>query len=137
MGRTIRSRSREHRHGVMRTRLTPRPGQPGTLGLRKEHGNRLACVRHRYDEQACKRFKAAELIVESTDWDPHPKQDHEIVPVRVDWHKQELRDHVNRPAAGGTLSSVSGTFATTKSRVLAFSIASFGRANEKQAASGI
>ena len=83
----------------MRTRLTLRPGQPGTLSLRKEHGDRLVCVPYRYDEQACKRLKTVELIVESTDWDPDPKQDHEIVPVWVDWHEQELRDYVK--SAGG------------------------------------
>ena len=34
----------------------------------------LVCVRYRYDEQARKRFKTVELIVEEVDWEPRARR---------------------------------------------------------------
>jgi hypothetical protein len=44
----------------LRTRLTLRPSQPGTKQLRVQCGERLVCVRYRYDEQRQKRLKTVE-----------------------------------------------------------------------------
>ena len=38
----------------MRTRLTLKPGQRGTKQLVAEYGDRLVCVRYRYDDKQCK-----------------------------------------------------------------------------------
>jgi hypothetical protein len=54
----------------MRTGLSLRPGQGGTKRLLAQYGERLVCVRYRYDEKREKRLKTVEIIVEESDWDP-------------------------------------------------------------------
>ena len=49
---------------MMRTRLTLKPGQPGTKSLLARYGKSLVCVRYRYDEQTRQRVKTVELIVD-------------------------------------------------------------------------
>ncbi len=48
----------------MRTRLTLHPGQDGAKQLCVQYGDRLVCVKYRYDEQKKRRYKTVELIVE-------------------------------------------------------------------------
>ena len=55
----------------MQTRLTLAPGQNGTKKLVAKYGNKLICVRYRYDPEKRKRYKTVELIVEEAEW--HPK----------------------------------------------------------------
>jgi hypothetical protein len=47
----------------MRTLLHLKPGKKGTKQLLAQYGDRLVCVRYRYDAQRKKRFKTVELIV--------------------------------------------------------------------------
>ncbi len=54
----------------MRTRLTLKPGQSGTKQLVNQYGDRLVCVRYRYDAAKRKRYKTVELIVEESAWTP-------------------------------------------------------------------
>ena len=49
---------------VFKTLLTRRAGAPGTKRLLREHGDRLVCVRYRYDDELGERLKTVELIVE-------------------------------------------------------------------------
>ena len=46
-----------------RVRLHLKPGQKGTKQLLAQYGDRLICVRYRYDAQRKKRFKTVELVV--------------------------------------------------------------------------
>ena len=55
----------------MRTRLHLKPGQKGTKQLLAQYGDRLVCVRYRYDAQRKKRFKTVELLVAECDWNRH------------------------------------------------------------------
>jgi hypothetical protein len=55
---------------MMRTLLHLKPGQKGTKQLFAQYGERLICVRYRYDAQRKKRFKTVELIVAERDWKP-------------------------------------------------------------------
>ncbi len=55
---------------MMRTLLHLKPGQKGTKQLFAQYGDRLLCVRYRYDAQRKKRFKTVELIVAERDWEP-------------------------------------------------------------------
>ena len=48
----------------MQIRSTIHPGQRGAKKLLTQYGDRLVCVRYRYDEQRQKRLKTVELIVE-------------------------------------------------------------------------
>ena len=57
----------------MRIALKLKPGQRGTKKLLAQYGDRLICVRYRYDEEKKKRFKTIELIVEEIDWEPRPR----------------------------------------------------------------
>ena len=85
----------------MRTRLTLHPGQDGAKQMQAQYGDRLVCVRYRYDERRQKRFKTVELIVEESDWAPQTGQRIEdaLVWVRVALPEVEVRRQVKR--AGG------------------------------------
>lgn len=54
----------------LRTRLSLRPGERGTRKLHARYGDRLVCVRYRYDEATGRRIKTVELIVDETEVEP-------------------------------------------------------------------
>ncbi len=85
----------------MRTRLTLHPNQHGARQLFAQYGERLGCVRYRYDEQRQKRFKTVELIVEESDWRPLAPQRaaDDVVQIRVAPPEVEVRRQVK--GAGG------------------------------------
>ncbi len=95
-----------------------RPGQRGTRKLVALYGERLVCVRYRYDAVSGTRCKTVELIVDQTAWTPPPPHPHAIRPkievdtiddceaaspqrvgVKVFFRENELRERVK--AAGG------------------------------------
>lgn len=61
---------RRGRANDMRVRLVRRPGQHGTRAYVEQYGDRLICVRYRYDEAARRRYKTVEIIVEEAPWSP-------------------------------------------------------------------
>ena len=79
----------------METRLTLKPGQRGTKKLVAHYGEKLVCVRYRYDAARQKRYKTVELIVEEKDWLPVGAR----AGVKVEWGELELARRVK--AAGG------------------------------------
>jgi hypothetical protein len=85
----------------MRTLLHLKPGQKGTKQLLTPYGDRLVCVRYRYDAQRKKRFKTVELIVAEREWEPPPPRfaADAIVGVRVGFAEVEIREQVKQ--AGG------------------------------------
>ncbi len=56
----------------MRARSKLKSGQPGTRKLVEQYGDRLVCVRYRYDALKRRRYTTAEIIVDESDWDPMP-----------------------------------------------------------------
>lgn len=54
----------------MRVRLVRRPGQHGTKRHVEQYGDRLVCVRYRYDEAGRRRFTTVEIIVDEAPWEP-------------------------------------------------------------------
>jgi hypothetical protein len=54
----------------MQIRSTVHPGQRGAKKLLTQYGERLVCVRYRYDEQRQKRLKTVELIIAEEAWAP-------------------------------------------------------------------
>jgi len=85
----------------MRARSKLKPGQPGTRKLLTQYGDRLVCVRYRYDALKRRRYTTAEIIVDESDWDPMPSATarRERMPVRIDVREVKLREKVK--AAGG------------------------------------
>ena len=87
----------------METRLTLLPGQNGTKKLLAIHGERLVCVRYRYDAARGVRHKTVELIVETLAWSPRPRarrrDPRDMVGIRIDYLEAALRERVK--AAGG------------------------------------
>ena len=81
-----------------------KPGQRGTRRLVKEYGDRLVCIRYRYDPQAKKRYKTAELIIEEVSWQPPPTPDltepvpkprqTPVVAVRIRFNEHDLRRRI-------------------------------------------
>ena len=86
---------------ALKTKLTLRPGRRGTKQLQAQYGDRLACVRYRYDAQRHIRVKTVELIIEQTDWIPEPGKRawNAIVDIRVEVTERTLQREVK--AAGG------------------------------------
>ena len=85
----------------MRTRLTLHPDQDGAKQLREQYGERLVCVRYRYDETTKERWKTVELIIEKRAWEPPPPrwQDDTLVALQVAAPERAVRQQVK--AAGG------------------------------------
>ncbi|MDH4095974.1 MAG: hypothetical protein OEV81_14450 [Betaproteobacteria bacterium] len=87
----------------METRLTLRPGQPGTRKLVERYGERLIRVRYVYDPASGQRLKTVELVVEAVPWTPRGRkprrQDDDVVYVRIAFHETELRERAKRLGA--------------------------------------
>ena len=82
----------------MRTGLTLAPGQRGTKKLAARYGDRLVCVRYRYDEDGERRLKTAEIIVEEAPYLSRRKAERPVG-VKVLWGERTLQCAVKK--AGG------------------------------------
>ena len=82
----------------MQIRSTVQPGRRGTKKLSAQYGDRLVCVRYRYDEQRQKRFKTIEVIVEEESWPPPPalRPGNAIVSLRLAPTEFTLRQQVKQ-----------------------------------------
>lgn len=78
-----------------------KPGQPGTKQLAAQYGDRLVCVRYRYDAQNRKRIKTVELVVAETEWLPPAERfaPDEIVWLRIGFVERAQQQQLR--AAGG------------------------------------
>ena len=89
----------------METRLTLRPGMPGTKRLVARYGERLVCVRYLYDDARNCRLKTVELVIEEAPRHGRARRprrnDHDLVGVRIAWNESELRSAVKRGAPSG------------------------------------
>ena len=87
----------------METRLSLLPGQNGTKKLVKQYGERLICVRYRYDTKQKLRHKTIELIVETTPWNPRARNARrspdDMVYVRVGYGEEALRQRIKEAGA--------------------------------------
>ena len=83
----------------MRVRLKLNPGQQGTKHLLRQYGDRLVCVRYRYDEKSKKRYTTVELIVDEEPWQPYATKPDTIARIVIGYHEADLRQKVKD--AGG------------------------------------
>ncbi len=66
-----------------------------------QYGDRLVCVRYRYDAHRQKRVKTVELIVDEADWEPRQTLSaDQIVGVRVEVQEYDVQKRIRE--AGGT-----------------------------------
>ena len=84
-----------------RVRLHLKPGQKGTKQLLAQCGDRLVCVRYRYDAMRKKRYKTVELLIAERDWEPpRPRFAHDqLIALRVAFAEVALRDHLKQAGA--------------------------------------
>lgn len=84
----------------MKTRIHLKPGQKGTKRLVEQFGERLLCVRYRYDEKRQVKMKTVEIVVEERPWQTSLQfRDGDMVSVIVAYNEKALRDRLK--AAGG------------------------------------
>lgn len=95
----------------METRVTLKPGSKGTKKLVAQFGERLVCVRYRYDAPAQVRYKTVELVIDQAPWNPAVRGSREaggpgrppvLVGLRVLYHEEAVRKRVKTPADGGS-----------------------------------
>lgn len=74
------------------TRRTVYPGYPGSKKWQKIYGDKLLCVRYKYDDVNKKRITTIELIVDEQDWKPNttliPKN--KIVQLQINYGEIDL-----------------------------------------------
>ena len=87
----------------METRLSLAPGQNGTKKVLARYGERLVCVRYRYDAARKVRHKTVELIVETTPWRPNrrnPRREPEdMAAIRIAFSETALREQIKAAGA--------------------------------------
>jgi len=69
------------------------PGQPGTKKLLDKYGEKLVCVRYRYDALKHKRIKTVELIEEEVSWHKNNNKKiprNKIVKIRINYGEINL-----------------------------------------------
>ena len=97
----------------METRLTLRPGMPGTKKLQARFGDKLARVRYVYDKERGRSLKTVEFVVDEVQWQPRDRRPRrrpqDLVGVRVAYDERTLRQVVK--AAGGSRAASSSRLA--------------------------
>ena len=86
----------------MKVRLKLNPGDRGTKKLHALYGDKLLCVRYRYDAEQKKRYKTVELVVEESPWKPpapSASPADRLVAVQVEYYERDLQQRVRN--AGG------------------------------------
>jgi len=77
----------------MKTRVSLKPGDKGTRQLHAKYGDRLICVRYRYDPKARMRYKTVELIVDAKPYVPENSAKYFAeVAVRIEYNEQGIRN---------------------------------------------
>ncbi len=89
-----------------------KPGQDGTKRLVEQYGDRLLCVRYRFDETRGMKVKTVELIVDERPLTRPRFRDDELVPVRVGYGEAALREQLRglRARWGVLITSISLPF---------------------------
>lgn len=85
----------------MKTQRKLIAGQPGTKKWVEKYGEKLVCVRYRYDHERKRKLKTVETIVEEMPWEPAAKKvsRNEIVDLQIRYGEIALGRQVK--AAGG------------------------------------
>jgi hypothetical protein len=68
------------------------PGQPGTKKYQKKYGDKLVCIRYKYDINKKEKIKTIELIISREDWKLEKKKipPNKIMNIRISYGEIEL-----------------------------------------------
>lgn len=80
--------------GEMKAYAHLKPGQDGTKRLLEQYGDRLLCVRYRFDETRGMKIKTVELIVDERPLTTPRFRNDDLVPVAVGYGEKELREQL-------------------------------------------
>jgi hypothetical protein len=91
----------------MIAKATLRPGQKGTKRLLEKYGDRLVCVRYRYDSVNGKRYTTVELLEAESEWTTKNasskgnirNNETRRLGVRIDYCETELREKAKEAGA--------------------------------------
>jgi len=74
------------------TRRTIYPGAPGSKKWLKLYGDKLLCVRYKYDEQNKKRITTIELVADEQEWRPNKTfiPQNKIVHLQINYGEIDL-----------------------------------------------
>jgi putative IMPACT (imprinted ancient) family translation regulator len=77
-------------------------GQPGSKKWIRKYGERLVCVRYKYDSFTNKKMITVELSEEYTDWEKNENRipDNKIMDLKIDYTEKDLRIKIK--SLGGT-----------------------------------
>lgn len=99
----------------MHVQVNLQPGQKGAKKLLDYRGDRLTCVRRRYDETRQRRLKTVELIVEEAPWSPPVRIPGEtLVGIHVTFRKLNCNAGSSGRAENRTRNGASGGCDMTK-----------------------
>ena len=78
-----------------------RAGQPGTKRMMEIYGDKLVCIRYRYDGEKKVKYKTVEIVIDSGFWEPKTKGENEErrIELKINYNEIELRAQVKE--AGG------------------------------------
>ena len=68
------------------------PGEHGTKKLLRQYGDKLVCVRYRYDIEKSESLKTVELIIERNHWEASKSRIHpnKIVEIKINYGEIQL-----------------------------------------------
>ncbi len=74
------------------TKKTLIAGKPGTKKWLKEFGEKLICVRYKYDSERKRKIKTVELVIEDEPWEINNERipANKIVNIRIDYGEIQL-----------------------------------------------
>ena len=73
------------------------PGQPGTKKLFEEYGDKLFCVRYRYDSEHQRKIKTVEIIIEEGTWETNSHKYLEISSCTFRSIRKKITYGLNNP----------------------------------------
>jgi hypothetical protein len=108
-----------HTYKIRRTLL---PQQDGTKKLAAQYGDRLVCVRYRYDPEQQRKMTTVEVVVAESPWSPDPQRvhPHKRLSLQVAYGEVEVVRAIK--AAGGVWDGRRKVWKLTYNQVMALGL---------------
>ena len=81
---------------MMKTKRTVLPGQAGFIKWREKYGEKLLCVRYKYDAEKGKKMITVELVVTEKEWHRNKKHipRNKLFSVKIAYGERELGQRI-------------------------------------------